>query len=59
MTSCSFRNAMIDPEKLTAPMIAERTSETATTTLMLDASFAAMKNATVEMSAAAPPPAPL
>ena len=31
ISSCSFRNAMIEPAKLTQPMIAESTSETAIT----------------------------
>ncbi len=31
MSSCSFKNATMDPEKLIAPMIAESTRETETT----------------------------
>ena len=58
ISSCSLRNATIEPAKLIAPMIAESTSETATTESMPPAGVA-MKNCTVEMSAAAPPPAPL
>ncbi len=49
---------MIEPEKLTAPMIAESTSETAMTSPMLPLGTAT-KYCTVEISAAAPPPAPL
>ncbi len=49
---------MIEPEKLIAPMIAESTKETETTPLR-PAPDPATKYATVEMSAAAPPPAPL
>ncbi len=49
---------MIDPAKLIAPIIAESTSETAMTSSVLLAPLA-LKNATVEINAAAPPPAPL
>ncbi len=62
--SCSFRKAMIDPEKLTAPIIALMTSETTTSRLKLGpppapGANSLTRNSAVEMSAAAPPPAPL
>ena len=58
ITSWSLRNAIIEPERLIAPMIAESTSETATIASMF-APGAAVKYRTVEINAAAPPPAPL
>jgi hypothetical protein len=58
MTSCSLRNAIIEPAKLIAPMIAESTSDTATIASKF-ATGAPVKYLTVEINAAAPPPAPL
>ena len=59
ISSCSFANAIIEPENEMLPMIAESTIDELMSTLSVPGSGACRWNSASEISAAAPPPTPL
>ena len=59
ISSCSFANAIIEPENEIEPISAERTSEIEMSRCRSPESGASRWNSAHETSAAAPPPTPL